>query len=383
MGRTVRNGSAFVGRPVKKIHYTMPSITDLEISYAKDAAENGWGSQCYDYIYKFEDAFKAHLGCDYALATSSCTGAMHLGLAALGIGPGDEVIVPDINWIASLAPITYLGATPIFVDVCSDTWCIDPSSVEKAITRRTKAIIAVHLYGNVAAIATLQKCADRYGITLIEDAAEALGSKIDCRAAGTMAKFGVFSFHGTKTITTGEGGMFVTNDPELYEKVYTLNNHGRERGEAKQFWSSVVGYKYKLSNIQAAIGFAQVERIKDLVARKREIFQLYRQQLIDESITMNPEYEGMTNGYWMPTVVVDDHVRFDRKLMFDVFRQHDIDARVFFWPVSSLPMFENVVSNTVSYSIYNRGFNLPSYHDMLDSDIELISDVVKKGLRAQ
>jgi perosamine synthetase len=363
-----------------KIYYTKPSITDLEVNYARDAAQNGWGSKCYEYIHRFEDAFKIHLDIEYAIATSSCTGAMHLGLAALGIGPEDEVIVPDINWIASLAPITYLGATPVFVDVDRTSWCIDPKSVERAITNRTKAIIAVHLYGNIADIDSLRECADRHGVFLIEDAAEALGSSISGRAAGTIGKFGVYSFHGTKTVTTGEGGMFVTSDPDLYEKVLTLNNHGRARHEKRQFWSSVIGFKYKMSNLQAAIGLAQIERIDELIARKREIFKKYRQLLIDEPINMNPEPAGTRNGYWMPTVVVQKGVEFDRDKMFNIFQKNDIDARVFFWPVSSLPMFESVNSNIISYDIYNRGFNLPSYHEMSNADIVFISDIVKEGL---
>src|ERR1700674_4408479 len=243
---------------MSRIYYTKPSITELEIRYATDAAANGWGEHCYDYIRRFEALFREHLGVEYAIATSSCTGAMHMGLAALGIGKGDEVILADINWIASVAPVTYLGATPVLVDILPDTWCLDPAKVEAAITPRTKAIIAVHLYGNLCDMDALLAIGAKHGIPLIEDAAEAIGSQWHGRRAGSMGIFGTFSFHGTKTVTTGEGGMFVTRDHALYERVLTLSNHGRARGELRKFWPERLGFKYKLSNLQAAVGCGQM-----------------------------------------------------------------------------------------------------------------------------
>ena len=200
-----------------RIYYTKPSITELEVRYATDAAANGWGEKCYEYIHRFEEAFKAHLGVKYAIATSSCTGALHMGMAALGIGPGDEVIMADTNWIATAAPIVHLGAKPVFVDILADSWCLDPALVEAAITPRTKAIVAVHLYGNLCEMDALLAIGEKHGIPVIEDAAEAIGSVYHGKRAGSMGKFGTFSFHGTKTVTTGEGGMFVTNDAALYE----------------------------------------------------------------------------------------------------------------------------------------------------------------------
>jgi perosamine synthetase len=190
-----------------RIYYTKPSITELEIRYAADAAANGWGEHCYDYIERFQRQFAQHLGVRHAIATSSATGALHLGMAGLGIGPGDEVILADINWIASAAPIVHLGAKPVLVDVLPDTWCLDPAAVEAAITPRTKAILAVHLYGNLCDMDALAAIAEKYGLHLIEDAAEAIGSIWHGRRAGSMGVFGAFSFHGTKTITTGEGGI--------------------------------------------------------------------------------------------------------------------------------------------------------------------------------
>lgn len=359
-----------------RIHYTKPSITDREVDYAKDAAQNGWGPRCYDYIERFEQGFAEHLGVRHAIATSSCTGALHMGLAASGIGPGDEVILGDINWIASASPITYLGAKPVFVDVLEDSWCLDPNKVEAAITPRTKAIIAVHLYGNLADLDALSSIAERHGVVLIEDAAEAIGSQWRGRRAGSVGHFGTFSFHGTKTMTTGEGGMFVTNDQDLYGKVLTLNNHGRSREQKKQFWADEIGFKYRMPNIAAAIGCAQLERIEDLVSRKREIFRLYEERLRLAPVKMNPERVDTVNGYWMPTIVVDKAVNFDRASLLRDFAVNEIDGRVFFWPLSSLPMFEGRPDNAVSYDVSPRAVNLPSYHDLTPDEIGRVCDVV-------
>ena len=365
-----------------RIHYTKPSITEKEIEYATDAARNGWGERCYEYIHRFEELFKQHLGVKYAIATSSCTGALHMGLAALGVGPGDEVILADTNWIASAAPITYLGAKPVFVDILIDTWCLDPQRVREAITPQTKAIIAVHLYGNLCEMDELMAIGEQHGIPVIEDAAEAIGSVYHGKHAGSIGRFGAFSFHGTKTVTTGEGGMFVTNDADLYEHVLTLSNHGRARGQTKQFWPDMVGFKYKISNIQAAIGCAQFERIDDLIAAKRRIFTNYQKHLSDLPLALNPELAGTANGYWMPSIVVADDVPFDRELLLAAFRGDNIDGRVFFWPLSMLPMFDSKPENVVSYRLFERAVNLPSYHDLTDLDVERVSRHIRAYLGA-
>lgn len=362
-----------------KIFYTKPSITSLEISYATDAATNGWGDRCYDYIYRFEELFKKHLDAKYAIATSSCTGALHMGMAALGIGPGDEVILADTNWIATVSPVVHLGATPVFVDILPDSWCIDPKKAEKAITPKTKAIIVTHLYGNLCEMERLLVIGKNYGLPIIEDAAEAIGSIYFGKRAGSMGKFGTFSFHGSKTLTTGEGGMFVTNDSNLYEKVLTISNHGRSKNQKKQFWSDVVGFKYKISNIQAAIGSAQMERIDELINRKREIFSIYKKEfskLLD--IQINPQPKGTIIGAWMPTIVFTSSTGITREKLQEAFKNENIDARVFFWPLSSLPMFKPISSNFNSWSIPERSINLPSYHDMTTEDLERVIFIIKK-----
>jgi len=362
-----------------RIYYTKPSITELEIRYATDAATHGWGERCYEYIDRFERQFCAHLGVRHAIATSSGTGALHLGMAGLGIGPGDEVILADINWIASAAPIVHLGAKPVLVDVLPDTWCLDPVAVEAAITPHTKAILAVHLYGNLCDMDALAAIAKKHGLHLIEDAAEAIGSVWQGKRAGSMGVFGAFSFHGTKTITTGEGGIFVTSDDALYERVLTLSNHGRAVGESRQFWPERVGFKYKMSNVQAALGCGQIERIDELINGKRRVFERYRVVLHGLPLTMNPEPPGTANGYWMPTIVADASASFDREALLAAFKADRIDGRVFFWPLSSLPSFESCPQNSVSHSLSARAINLPSYHDLDDAGIERVSAHVYAG----
>ena len=361
-----------------RIPYTRPSITELEVGYATDAARHGWGERCYEYIDRFEGLFKSHLGTRFAIATSSCTGALHMGLAALGVGPGDEVVLADTNWIASAAPIVHLGATPVFVDISPDSWCLDPARVEAAITPRTRAILAVHLYGNLCDMGRLLEIGGAHGIPIIEDAAEALGSVWHGRRAGSMGRFATFSFHGTKTATTGEGGMFVTDDGALYESVLTLSNHGRARGQARQFWPEVVGFKYKLSNVQAAIGCGQMERIEELVSRRRAILRQYRQRLEGRAgVTLNPEPDGTVHGAWMPTVVFAPSTGITRERLQAAFAAENVDARVFFHPLSSLPMFTPVASNVNAADIAGRAINLPSFHDIGDGDVDRVCGVIE------
>jgi perosamine synthetase len=363
----------------ERIHYTKPSISELEISYANDAVTNGWGPRCYEYIDRFEESFKRHLGVSYAIATSSATGALHMGMSALGIGSGDEVILADINWIASVAPVIHLGASPVLVDIDETSWCLSFEAVKAAITPKTKAIMAVHLYGNVCEMDELIKLCDEAGIFLIEDAAEAIGSEYKGKKAGSMGIFGAFSFHGTKTITTGEGGMFVTNDKDVYERVLTLSNHGRSKLQTKQFWPDMIGFKYKMSNVQAAIGLAQIERIDELVDRKREVFGFYKKELKDlKGVSLNPELSDRKSGYWMVNVVFSEKLGITRDLMIEKFSDHNIDARVFFWPLSDLDFIESRTNNSVAKSLPSRSVNIPCFHDITKQEQLRIIDIIKE-----
>ena len=365
---------------ILSIPYTRPSITELESSYVADAMLHGWGARCYEYIDRFESDFKSYIGTDYALATSSATGALWLGYAALGISKGDEVIMADINWIATAAPLIHMGAEVVLVDIDPVSWCISPTAIESAITKNTKAIVVTHLYGNLADMTSILEIGKRYQIPVIEDAAEALGSKYQGRRTGSMGQFGAFSFHGTKTMTTGEGGMLVTNDKVLYEKASTLANHGRSAKETRQFWPSVAGYKFKMSNIQAALGCAQLERIQELVDRKRQIFHTYQEMLTGTvGISMNPESHGDYNSYWMPTLVFGSDSKLSRDKVMANLLAEGVQARTFFWPLSQLSFIDSGSENPISKLSSERGLNLPSFQDItLSEQQEIVNIIVGK-----
>jgi perosamine synthetase len=366
----------------EKIAITRPSISSLEVEYVNDAIKNGWGSKCYDYINRFEKQFAAYQNTKYALATSSCTGAIHIALMALGIQPGDEVIIPDITWIASVEPVLYIGAKPVFADVLPDTWCIDPVKAEALITPKTKAIIVVHVYGNLVDMDAIMRIAKKHNLVVLEDAAEGLGSEYKGTKAGSIADAGVFSFHGTKTISTGEGGILVTNRPEVFERAKILNDHGRNPKVGKTFWMEEYGYKYKMSNLQAAMGCAQIERAEELIEKKRKIFSWYRESLKGVPCTLNPELEGTKNSYWMPTAIFDKSVELDRDALFDYMKKFNIDSRPFFYPLSSLPMFETQPANRIAYDIYERGINMPSHHELTREDIQYVCTVIRNFLNS-
>lgn len=371
---------------MKEILAAKPSITQLEIDYVNDAVTNGWGKHCYDYLHRLSDCIKSHFSVKYAWPTSSCHGALHIVLKSIGVEAGDEVIVPDVTWASgSVFPISWVGAKPVFVDVKKNTWCIDPDLIERSITPRTKAIIAVHLYGNMAEMNQLKAIAERHKLILIEDAAEAIGSTYHDEKAGSIGDFGVFSFHGTKTLTTGEGGVIVSNRDDYAEIISTIENQGRRPG-ARLFWCDEIGLKYKMSNIQAALGLAQFERVEDLVKKKRLNFHTYREELNSLSdIHMNYEDDEMINGYWQPTLIFGESWQFDEtkrdQLVRDMIGQK-IQIRPFFYPVSSMPPYANSdnLTNEVSYSLYQSGINLPSYHDMEQEDIRYIVQKLKTFL---
>jgi len=330
-------------------------------------------------VYTLEREFSNYIGVNYCVATVSGTMALYNALKTLGIEAGDEVIVPDATWIASVAPITYLCARPIFVDVLESTWCIDPKKIEEAITPKTKAIVAVHLYGGMCEMDEIMAIAKKHNLYVIEDSAEAIGSEYKGKKAGSMGDFGVFSFHGTKTITTGEGGILVTNSAELYEKASILHDHGRDPKIKKMFWAEKVGFKYKMSNLQAALGYAQMQRVEDLVDKKIEIFNMYKKELSKiEGISMNHEQEYVKNSYWMPTIILDKELGVDRNKFIDYLNSFGIGARPFFYPVSDFPEFDEIVENNVSNKIGKNGINLPSNFDMNEVDVEYIIFYIKE-----
>ena len=372
---------------MNRIPVAGPWISEKEIKYVTDAVANAWYSKANIYHERFEQAFAQYLGIRFAIALPSCTSAIHLCLAALGIGPADEVIVPDITWIASSAPITYVGASPVFADIDPKTWCLSAESFEACITPRTKAVIPVDLYGNMPEMNEIQRVAKEHGLVVIEDAAQAIGSEYKGRKAGTFGDTGVFSFHGSKTLTTGEGGMLVTNREDIYQRALFLRDHGRIPGN-KMFWNGEVAYKYKMSNMQAALGLAQLERIEELLGRKQQIFAWYQRELLgQDGIILNHQPPEVKHTFWMVTVILKEKYPVAKEQVIEAMSERGVDCRPFFYPLSSLPAYAHLTQahqarsrNRISYQLSPCGINLPSGLNLKEEDVCMVSRTLMESL---
>jgi len=372
------------GLTMERIVVSGPWITQKEIDYVTDAVTNAWYENANMYHERFEQVFADYIGRRYAIALPSCTSAIHLSLMALGVGPGDEVIVPEITWIASAAPVTYVGATTVFADIDPDTWCLSAESLEACITANTKAVIPVDLYGNMPDMDRILEVVDAHGVAVVEDAAEAIGSEYKGKRAGSFGTAGVFSFHGSKTMVTGEGGMLVTDNEELYARSLVLRDHGREVGDI-MFRNKEIGFKYKMSSMQAALGLAQLERIDELVTRKRQIFDLYRAELESvEGVVLNYEAPSTRNTYWMVTVIVDKSLGIGKEELIQEFAQQNIDTRPFFHPLSSLPAYADSEHaamarerNSNAYRLAPFGVNLPCGLNMTQEKVHRACETLR------
>lgn len=368
----------------RRIPVAGPSIGELEERYVLEAVRTAWYDNAGAFNARFEAAFAAHHRVKHAISLPSCTSGIHLALAAAGIGPGDEVIVSEATWIASAAPISYLGATPRFVDIDPASWCLTADSIRSALGPCTKAIIAVDLYGSMPDLVAIRALAEERGLFLLEDAAEALGSTLNGKAAGTFGHAGVFSFHGSKTMTTGEGGMLVTDDDSLAARVRKLQDHGRNPGDTR-FLNDEVAYKYKMSALQAALGLAQIERIGELVAKKREIFSWYRDRLAGiPGLALNAEPAGIVNSYWMVTAILPSRPGLDKFEVIERLAQRGVATRPFFSPLSSIPAYRDTPAaaeawarNPVAYDICARGLNLPSALCLVEGDVDDVCIALK------
>jgi len=364
---------------MERIPVAGPWITEREIAYVTDAVKTAWYGEANTYQRRFEEAFKTYVSRRYAMALPSATSAIHLALAGLGIGEGDEVIVPDATWIATSAPISYVGATPVFADIEPRSWCLSPASLEACLTERTRAVILVNLYGGMPDMDAVLAIAQRERLAVIEDAAESVGAEYRRRRAGSFGDASVFSFHGSKTLTTGEGGMLLTDDEALYQRALVLRDHGRVPG-TKQFWNQEIGFKYRMSSLQAALGLGQLERIDELVERKRTIFAWYREGLDGaEGVTLNYAGPMVMNAYWMVTAVFDAALGLEKEALMDALSRRGIDTRPFFYPLSSLPAYVDrpeakaaAIRNEHAYDISRRAINLPSALNLTRSQVEYV-----------
>lgn len=364
---------------MKHISIANPVFNGREKEYLTECIDTGWISANGRFIREFEEAFAEYCGVKYALAASNGTVTLHLILVALGVGPGDEVIMPSLTYVATANAVTYCGATPVFVDSIPDTWNIDPIAVEMAITPRTKAIIPVHLYGLPADMKPMMNLARKYNIVVIEDAAEAHGALYHGKCVGSIGHVGSFSFFGNKIITSGEGGMITTDDQALYEKMKILRSQGVDPN--KKYWHSVIGFNYRMTNMQAAVGLAQLEQINwHLEERKRvtSLYQTYFSTLNDyidlQSVPMNT-----THVYWMNSILLKDRVTLTRDEVIKRMEAYNIETRPFFYPVHRMPpYFDSKVQTPVAEALSQRGINLPSHALLTEQDIEYIMTCLKQ-----
>jgi perosamine synthetase len=371
---------------VEPIHMAGPWITEHEIRMVEDAMRNGWYENPYYYVETFQKEFAKYHGRKYALMTPNCTTSIHLLLTALGIEDGDEVLVPECTWIASAAPVTYLRAIPVFCDIDPVNWCLDPIALEKRITPKTKAIIAVDLFGNMPDMDAIASIAAKHNLFLIEDSAEALGSTYKGRKAGSFGVGSVFSFHRTKTLCTGEGGMLLLDDDKLYERCSILRDHGRRPG-GPTYYNYEVTYKYMPFNVQAALGYAQFQRLEELVERKREIFSMYKERLNDiEDLQFNEEPEGGINSVWATAVVFGKSHNMTKPLAIEKLQEIGIPSRPFFYPLSCLPAYAGFANNykdqnRVAYDVSARGINLACAFNLSENQITAITDGIHQILK--
>ncbi len=369
-----------------------PSITDAEVALVAEAARDGWYEGMSRYIDQFVLEFEDHCGMKYCLPTSHGTAAIHLALLGLRVGPGDDVVVPDITWVASAAPVLYVGAAPVFADIDADTWCLSAESFERSVTPRTRAVIAVDLFGGFPEMTEIKRIARRHKIHVIEDAAEAMGATYRGRPAGSLGKVGVYSFNATKLVIAGQGGMAVTNDRRLFERMKLLSHHGILKAPgARYYWSHELGFNYNWTNIQAALALAQLRRLSELVTHRRQVHAWYRERLVEiDGLRLNVEPEGVTNTFWITCGFLDPAHGLTKEDVQARMAEHDIDVRPFFYPISSMPPYARLAgargkkrANKVSYGMSPYGVCFPSGADLTEGEVDRVCEVFRSVLRIQ
>lgn len=358
----------------------IPEIRGNEWQYVKECIDTSWVSSVGSYVDLFEKNFNEYVGSKKAVVTMNGTAAIQLALIALGVGAGDEVIVPSLTFISPVNAIKYVGATPVFVDVCRDTYVMDTEKVEELITDKTKAILPVHIYGHPVDMDSLMQIAEKHNLYVIEDATEALGSKYKDKMVGTSGHIGCFSFNGNKLITTGAGGMLVTNDETIGDRAKFLSNQTKVTLENKAFYHPEVGYNFRMPNLLAAFGVAQLEQIDEYIKVKRESASYYNELLAEvKGITVPVEKEWAENCFWLYSALIEDDYKLTRDELIKVLSENGIESRPFFMPIHDMPPYKECKHGdlTVTNELYARGINLPSSVGLTKEQIELICNIIK------
>lgn len=351
-----------------------PYLTGREKEYVNQCLDSTWISSKGEFISRFETEFARYTGATHATTVCNGTVALHLALAALGLRSGDEVILPSLTYVASANAIVQAGAVPVFADSLNGTWQLDPEDVQRRITRRTKAVMAVHLYGLPCDMDALVALCDEHKLFLVEDCAEAFGTLYNGQHVGTFGDVATFSFFGNKTITTGEGGMVLSRTPELHATAYHLKTQGVS--PTREYWHDVVAYNYRMTNICAAIGLAQLEHAPQIIEKKREIAQWYRDGLKNLPLETHDEVEGTRHSYWMCSILLQAPE--DRDLLRIFLREFGVETRPIFFPAHTLPPHSTGESLPVAESISTRGLNLPSYPGLTRPEVNDICGLIRQ-----
>lgn len=355
------------------------SITPLEIEYVNDALASGWVSSQGPYLDRFEKAFSQYCETRYALAVSNGTVALHLVLVSLGIGEGDEVIVPDLTFVATANAVRHAGAEVVFADIDPRTLCIDSTLLRALITKRTKAIVPVHLYGHPCQMDEINAIANEFSLFVVEDAAEAHGAEVRGKKVGACGTAGIFSFYGNKIITTGEGGMITTNDEELFIKAKSLRDHAMTPG--RRYWHEEVGYNYRMTNLQAALGLAQLERIEEILAKKRLVFEWYCRGLKGiPHVRLNYSEPHVRHVYWMICMECERMNVELRTVLMNRLKENGVDTRPYFYPVSDMPMYSKA-NTPVAHKVYPTGICLPSFYDLQEHEVQHVCETIVNELQ--
>lgn len=369
---------------MKRISIAVPVFRGNEKKYLNECIDTGWVSANGHFIQDFQEQFAAFCGSKYALACSNGTVTLHLIVKALGIGPGDEVIMPTLTYVATANAVAECGATPVFVDSDPDTWNVSPEAVEHAITPRTKAIIPVHLYGLSCDMTALMDISRRYCLPIIEDAAEAHGALWEGKRVGSMGKAGSFSFFGNKIITSGEGGMIVTDDEELYHHLMLLRTQGID--PSRRYWHVMRAYNYRMTNMQAAVGLAQLEDVEWHMKERRRVADTYNRlfhEKLDGYVTVQKVEKPENHVYWMNSIILTDKVKIDRDTVMAEMEERNIEMRPLFYPMHIMPPYRDTsLSCPVAEKLSSRGINLPS-HALLDEEaigyiVDSLQEIISK-----